>query len=227
MNRSELLVLIGDLLNDPNHERYTSNHIYTELDNSQRKWNTHAKILKDTATISAVTGTRQYALSNLTGTPIAFTRATFDNIEMDKVDKNWFDLYSSGDWTEDVGTPNRYFIEALDPDVQYINVHPTPSDTENGESIVVEYVKDHTPMASDSDEPFNASPLMVPYHWGLAYDVASRLLARDPSPENAIRSSTYFKISTGVLNDVQEVFKALEKEEPPRLRGGRYWRSGV
>lgn len=223
MERSELVTLIGDLTNDPNHDRYSTAQIYVELDNSQRKWNIHAKILRDTATISAVSGSRQYALSNLTGTPVAFNRATFDGLEMEKVDKAWLDLYSGSDWTLETGVPKRYFVEVSDPAVQFLTVHPTPGDEQNGESIVVEYVKDHTTMASDTDEPFNDSPLVVPYHWGLGYDVSSRLLARDPSQENAMRSSYYDKVARGVLIDVEEVFKALEKQEPPRLRGGRYW----
>lgn len=220
MNRSELATQIGYLANDVNHDRYPLELVYAELDNSQRKWNIGAKILKDTVSQTATSGTRQYALSNLTGTPVSFPRVTFNGIDLEKVDKSWLDLYAAGDWTENTGTPRRFLVEVTDPDVQYLTLHPTPGDADNGAPIVCEYIKDHTPMASDSDEPFNDSPLLVPYHWGLTYDVSSRLLANDADAAglNARKAATQAKIALGVYIDVIQVFQALEKQEPLRLR---------
>jgi hypothetical protein len=224
MQRSELLLLIGDLTNDPNHDRYTASQIYTELDNSQDDWNIKAKIIKDTVTISTVSGTRQYALTGLTGTPIAFSRATHKGISLEKKDKSFFDLYSSIDWTTANGTPKYYYIETSDPDVQYINLYPNPADADAGTNLVVEYIKRHTTMASDSDQPFNASPLLTPYHWGLAYSAAARLLLRDPSAVNSPKAMAYNSIANNVGTDVVTTFKALEREEPYRIRGGRVWK---
>lgn len=224
MQRSELLVLIGDLTNDPSHDRYTAAQIYTELDVTQRKWNIGVPILKDTVTLTVVSGTRQYALTTLTGVPIAFPRVTHKGLKLEKVDKSWLDLYSGTDWTQLTGTPTRFVIETTDPAEQFITLNPTPGDNDAGAYLVVEYVKDHTAMAADADVPFNTSPLLVPYHYGVAYDVSARLLTRDPNQENAMRSVAHAKTADSVYADVVQMFKALERAEPMRLRGGRYWK---
>jgi hypothetical protein len=225
MDLSGLQVLIGDLVNDPNHDRYSISQINLELDNIQDEWNVRAKIIKDTVTLTVVDGTRQYAMSSLTGRPISFTRATHKGLELQKKDKSFLDLYSGSDWTAELGTPKYYIIEATDPDNQYVTLFPTPGAGDAGAYLVVEYVKQHTSMTVDSDTPFMSGTtvqyLMRPYDFGIAYGVASKLLLRDPSQQNAAKSVTYQRISDGVLADVVQVFKALEKAEPMRLRGGR------
>lgn len=223
MNLSELHALIGSLCNDPGHDRYSTSDINTELDNSQDKWNVHAKILKDTVTLTTVAGTRQYAISGLTGTPISFTRVTHKGIELRRREKSWFDLFSSDDWSDDEGTPRNYYIEATDPDNQYVVVYPTPESEDAGDNLAIEYIKRHTAMTSDSDLPFNGNTLLVPYHWGLAYDVAARLLARDPNSQNAQKSSDYNSQANNVMAEVIQTFKAQEREEPMRLRVAKVW----
>jgi hypothetical protein len=224
MDLSEIQTLVGALTNDTSHDRYTTDQINTELNNTQDKWNVRARILKDTVTITVVDGTRQYAISGLTGTVVAFGRVTHKGLELEKKDKAWFDLYAGDDWTDDVGTPRKFLIDATDPDVQYITLYPIPQSEDAGDYLVVEYVKRHTTLSSSSDEPFNGNDLLLPYHYGLAYDVAARLLTRDPSPENKLKSDGYRVEGADVLTDVVQTFKALEKEEPYRLRGGRVWR---
>lgn len=215
MELAELQTFIGDLTNDPPHDRYSLTQINQELDNEQNKWNVQAKILKDTVSISVTAGTRQYALSNLTGTPISFPRATLAGIPLEKTDKTTLDLYATRNWTEDTGTPDRYFIETTDPDVQYVTLYRTPVEDA---TAVIEYVKAHTSMSASTDEPFNSSPLVVPYHWGLGYGVASRLLLRDPSAVNSPKIPSYNQVAKDVLADVIQVFKALERAEPMRIR---------
>jgi hypothetical protein len=229
MNLSEMQTLIGNLANDPTHDRYSLSDINQELDNSQDRWNTEAKILKSTVTITVVDGTRQYALSGLTGTPIAITRATHKGIDLEKRSKSWLDLYSGAtDWTQSIGTPNIIVIEVEDPSNQYVTLYPTPSGNDAGANLVVEYVIRHTPMSAASDVPFmvgtTVNNVLRPYDFGLAYDVSARLLTRDPNKDNSARSALYQREANGVLANVIQVFKAFEKEEPMRMRGGRYWR---
>lgn len=227
MTLSDLQTLIGSLTGDPNHDRYTLADINTELDNSQDRWNIEAKIVKDTVILTTVDGTRQYALTSLTGTPISFPRVTHKGIDLKKRSKSWFDLYTSTDWTVDTGTPTSYFIEATDQNSQFLSVHPTPQSGDAGANLVVEYIKRHTPMAAGTDVPFmddtSSNYLLRPYDFGLAYDVAGRLLLRDPSEANAKKSADYAAVAGGILADVIQVFKALEEEEPKRIHGGRYF----
>lgn len=230
MNNAELQSFTGDLLGDANHDRYSLTQINTELENSQTKWNVGAKIITDTVTVTVVDGTRQYALSGLTGTPISFPRVTHKGIELKKRSKSWLDLYTGVDWTQNIGTPTLFVIEESDPDAQYFTLYPTPQSGDAGANLVLEYVKAHTPMSSSTDVPFmsgtSSNTLVRPYDWGLGYDAASRILSRDPSNENIAKSAQFGKTAQEVLDSLIQVFKQLEAEEPKRLRGGRYWNSG-
>jgi hypothetical protein len=185
-------------------------------------WNLEAKIIKDTVTLTVVAGTRQYALSTLTGTPISFPRVTHKGIDLQKRSKAYFDHMGAYDWTQDIGTPKEFFIEAEDPDTQYITVHPTPQSGDVGAYLVVEYIKRHTSMSASTDVPFlsvtTSNYMLRPFDWGLCYSVASKLLLRDPSNENQEKSTNYSRIAKNVLAEVVQVFKALEAEEPKSIR---------
>lgn len=223
MNQTQIYTLIGDLTNDPNHDRYTTSRIDTILDNVQNRWNIAAGILVDTVTLTTVDGTRQYALTSLTGTPIGFRRVTHKGLELSKRSKAYFDLYAGDDWTTNLGTPTAYYIDT-DADGFYLVVYAIPQSADAGANLVVEYVKQHTSMASASDSPFNSLTYLAPYHYGVAYESASMLITSDPDPANQVKLDRYQKVANAVLQDVIQVFKAMEKEEPLRLSGGRYWK---
>lgn len=232
MTLTELQTMIGSLCNDPNHDRYPTSDINTELDNSQDMWNIEAKLIKSSTTITVVAGTRQYAISNITGTIISIPRATHKGIPLTKRDKSYIDLYYGGsDWTAIQGTPTDFYVEITDPSNQYITVFKTPQDNDAGAYLVVEAVIRHTSMSASSDVPFlsgtSSNSTLRPYDWGLAYEVAARLLARDPSKENGKRSFDYATIAAGVRADVVQVFKQLERNEPPKLQMPFRWRRAV
>ncbi len=229
MTLTELQILIGSLTNDPNHDRYTTTDIATELDNSQDMWNAEAKLIKSSTTITIVGGTRQYALSSITGTVISVPRATHKGIPLTKRDKSYIDLYYGGsDWTQNQGTPTDFYLDVTDPTAQYIVVFKTPMDNDAGANFVVEAVIRHTPMSAASDVPFMAgtssNSTLRPYDWGLGYEASARLLARDPSPENDKKSLNYAGIANNIRADVVQIFKQLERNEPPRLEMPMRWR---
>ncbi len=221
--------MIGSLTNDPNHDRYSTTDIGTELDNSMDSWNVEAKLIKSTTTIATVSGTRQYALSNISGTVISIPRATHKGLPLTKRDKAYIDLYYGGsDWTLNLGTPTDYYLEITDPTGQYIVLYKTPQDNDAGSNLVVEAIVRHTSMSAASDVPFMAGTSsnseLRPYDWGLAYEVSSRLLLRDPSKENVPKASNYAGVANNVRADVVQVFKQLERNEPPRLKMPVRWR---
>lgn len=230
MTLSDLQTLIGSLTNDPNHDRYSLTDIGTELDNSQDTFNIEARLIKDTVSVTLVSGTRQYAISGLTGTVIGFARVTHNGLELKKVDKAFMDLYTGTDWTTSQGTPTRYLIEITDPDVQYLTLWVAPDGAAAAFPVIAEYIKRHTPMSLSTDVPFmsgtSSNTLLRPYDQFIAYDVAGRLLKRDPSPVNVPKALSYEQIANRGLADLTQVFKNIEREEPYRLRGGRYWNSG-
>lgn len=225
MTLSDLQTLIGALCNDPSHDRYSTSDIGTELDNTMDRWNLEAKILKQTTTITIVDGTRQYALSLITQTPLAFPRVTHKNLDLEKRSKSYFDLYLNSDITLVLGTPTAFYIEAEDPNNQYITVFPTPQSSDAGANLIVEAIVRHTSMSASTDVPFMlgtvSNSLLRPYDSGLAYETASRLLLRDPSQANSEKSDNYMKVANNVLADVVQVYKNLEHLEPPRMKGGR------
>lgn len=229
MTLSDLNTLIGSLTNDPNHDRYTTTDILTELNNSQDMWNVEARLIKSTTTITTVSGTRQYALSNISGTVIAIGRATHKGIPLIKRDKAFLDLYYGGnDWTVNTGTPTDYYVDVTDPANQYVVVYKTPQDSDAGANLVVEAIIRHTSMSASSDVPFmsgtSSNTILRPYDWGLAYEASARLLARDPNKENVPKSVNYASIASVIRADVVQVFKAIEQQEPPRLKMPMRWR---
>ncbi len=229
MTLTELQTLIGDLTNDPAHDRYTTSQINTELNNSQDTWNAEAKLITSTTTITTVANTRQYALSTISGTVIAMDRATHKGIPLTKRSKSYLDLYYGGnDWTANLGTPTDFYVDVTDPTLQYIVVYKTPQDADAGANLVVEAVIRHTAMSASSDVPFmsgtSSNTTLRPYDWGLAYEASARLLARDPSEINGSKSANYAQIAKNVRADVVQVFKALEAQEPPRMAMPMRWR---
>lgn len=231
MTLAELQSLIGTLCNDAAHDRYSLADITTELDNTQNSWNIEAKIIKETTTLTVIDSQRQYLLSLITGTPVAFPRVTHKGLEIDKRSKTWFDLYSGVDWTTVIGTPTAFFIEAQDPTKLYITLYPTPQSGDAGANLVVEAIIAHTPMSLSTDVPFmlgtSSNYLLRPYDYGVAYETSARLLTRDPTSVNAKKQVDFNNIAGSVKANVIQVFRALEAEEPKRFRGGRYWDHGT
>jgi len=231
MTLSELQSLIGSLTSDPNHDRYALTDINTELDNTQNQWNQEIKIIKETTTITVIAGQRQYLLSLITGTPLAFPRVTHKGLPIKKRSKAYFDLYySANDWTQDIGTPLEFVIEGTDPSNLDLTLHPTPQSGDAGANLVVEATIIHTPMAASTDVPFmlgaTSNYLLRPFDFYLAYSTSARLLARDPSATNQAKATQYLQISNDGKANLTQVFKALEAEEPKRLIGGRNWNTG-
>lgn len=233
MTLSELQVLVGDLTNDPNHDRYTLSQMNSEFDFTQNRWNVEAKIIRQTATITVVAGTRQYpinpsSVTGIDGVVISVIRVTHKGLELKKRDPGWFDLYSGDDWTQHLGTPIAFTVEFVTWDAPKLTVYPTPRDADAGANLVLQFIALHTTMAAAGDKPFTNSDgvtndLLRHYDWGIAYDVAARLLARDPNEVNSAKSINYAAIARGVLADIVQVYNALQKEEPYRMRGGRTW----
>lgn len=222
MMLSELQTLIGNLTSDPNHDKYTLADIGTELDNSENAWNIEIGLIKQTTTITVISGQRQYLLTLITGTPIDFSRVTHKNIPLDKRSKAYFDLYFGGDWTLDVGTPREYCVESTDPANLYLTLHPTPQSGDAGAYLVTEAIIGHTSMSAATDVPFmlgaTSNYILRPYDWGLAYATASRLLARDASEANKLKSGEYASVAGSVQSQLVDVYRALEAEEPKQLR---------
>lgn len=224
---SDLQTLVGSLTGDPNHDRYSLTDINTELDNTEGQWNEEIKLIKETTTLTVVSGTRQYLLTLITGTPLSFPRVTHKGIDLKKRSKSYFDLYTSSDWTTHIGTPTDFVIEGTDPSNLFLTLYPTPQGGDAGANLVIEAVIAHTPMSAATDVPWMlgtaSNYLLRPFDFYIAYSAAARLLARDPSAANQAKSIQYLEIAREGKELITNVFKQLEASEPLRLVGGRRW----
>lgn len=212
------------MVNDPNHDRYSTSQIDTQLDIVQNRWNVDGGILVDTVPISVIDGLSVYSISVLGGIVIDYRRVTHNGIELTKRSKAWFDLYASHDWSNDVGTPTDFYIETTGISFEIV-LYPKPTSADAGtNNLVVEFVKQHTTMATGTDEPFDNIPYLGAYHYGIAYHAASNLLSQDPDPVNAAKAARYLKLGDIAYADLLQHYKQFDKDEPLRLSGGRYWK---
>jgi hypothetical protein len=223
---SDLQTYISGKINDPTNTRYSLTTINSELDTVQDRWNLEAHIVRDSVTLTTVAGTSTYALSGLTGTPIKFLRVTHKGINLQKRSKQYFDMFTSYDWTADNGTPNDYYID-INTSTPLIGVRPNPQGNDAGANLKIEYVKRHTSMSAASDTPFmngsSANTLVAPYFYGVGLEAAANLLDPDPTPETVQKASLFRAQAERVLSIVMQIYTDLDSDEPLRIQGGRNW----
>src|SRR5579871_4277907 len=109
---SDLQTYIGNLVNDPGNTRYTLTIINNYLDLAQHRWNNEAKICRLTDYVAATANVYRYQLSSsLTLQPIMILRVTWKGVPIIPRSKDYFDKYSTIDWTTTIGTPQEFAID--------------------------------------------------------------------------------------------------------------------
>lgn len=235
---SDLQGYVANLVNDPSQQRYTLTLINQQLDIAQSRWNLECKICRMTDYIALTANTYKYALTNLTLTPMKFLRVTLKGVDLVKKSKDYFDMFSSSDWTTDQGTPQEYCID-INAAGPTIIVHPTPqgSDVTSYTNSVgvsaqnplgIEYIAAHTPMSAASDTPFMINgvqnTLILPYVAGIGLDAAASILEPDPTKETVAKAHLYRSQANSYMSIVNQVYYDLEADEPMKMHGGRNWR---
>ena len=223
-NMGELEDLIADHLNDPEHTRYTIAEIDRHLDIAQDHWNREVRICRMADTLTTVASQYQYPISSLSTTPLEFIRVTHKGIDLIKRSKDYFDTFTSYDWTTMQGTPKDYFIDLVQSG-PYIGLRPVPQGNDAGANLLVEYLGRHSPMVNPTDTPFTVNgvqnTLILTFLAGLASEVSSDILSHDPTPETAIKRKTFADEANKTLSQVVSIYQRLEEDEPWHMRGGR------
>jgi hypothetical protein len=248
---SDLQTYISNLVNDPSNTRYTLTLINNGLDLAQHRWNNEAKICRITDYVLPVANTYRYQLSSsLTLQPIQILRVTWKGVPLIYRSKDYFDKYSSIDWTTTIGTPQEYAIDlnsnntGLSQTGPSIIVHPVPQAGDvtlytnavgitNQNPLGVEYLCPHTQLAAAGDQPFTVNGTfintnMIPYLAGLGLDVAASLLEPDPTAETVQKAKLFRAQANAYLSLVTQMYLGLEEDAPLRFGGGRTVRpSGI
>lgn len=245
-NLSELQPYVANLLGDPDYKRYSLDIITTQLDIEQSKWNLEARICRATDFFPLVANVYRYQFS---GTfPLQVLRATFKGTPLLIKSKEYFDKYSSIDWTTTTGDPQEFMIDlnSIMPAYGFTGpsfmVYPTPTANSavyysnsvgitNQPGLGIEYVAPHDPMVSATDTPFTSiqsyrNNLMIPFIAGLGLSAAASILEPDPTKETVQKAQIYRSQANSYLSLVVQMYQGLEEEAPMRFSGGRSIRPG-
>lgn len=247
---ADLRSYVSGLVNDPTNTRYTLPLIDAQLDLCQHRWNNEAKIcrLTDYVTCTEFQG-RYPVIGNLTLFPIQLLRVTWKGIGLNVRSKQYFDQYSSIDWTTTTGTPGDFCIDLNSNNTSQgqtgpsFILHPVPTSGDvtpysnnvgilNENPLGIEYLCPHTTMVNPGDQPFTVNGVfinqaMIPYLAGLGLDAAASILEPDPTAETIKKAQIFRAQANGYLSLVVQMYQGLEEDTPGRMVGGRAWKMGM
>jgi hypothetical protein len=248
---SDLESYIANLVNDPTMSRYTKTLIDNQLDLAQHRWNMEAKICRITDYVACTANVYRYQLSsNLTLMPIQLLRATWKGVPLIVRSKDYFDKYSTIDWTTTIGTPQEVAIDlnsnnsGLSQTGPSLILHPVPQAGDvttytnavgitNQNPLGMEYLCPHTPLVNPTDQPFTVNSTFIntamnPFLAGLGLDVSASLLEPDPTAETVAKAKIFRSQANAYLSLVVQMYAGLEEDAPLRFGGGRTVRpSGI
>lgn len=195
MNVSELYTEIGQLLGDPQHDRWTTAILLSRINLAQTKVLVYTNSVKTKETLTAVAATDTVQLDT-------------DVIDVIRVDIQ----NSSGEWKK----LNGYLRDQLDFEIptwqqltdgepkaywwdgtnQQINLVPAPNSTNaitNG--LRVWEIQEPADMVSTTDIPFGSNTAIVPYHMAIVYWVVAQCWMDDGTPE-ALQKARFHRSET-------------------------------
>jgi len=221
LTRSDLVTRVGELINDPNHTRWSTSQKQERVEEAQERFVVDTRCLINSSSTSVVAGTAEYSLPT---DILDIERVTHNGIELTRMSKADFDFYTNRNWASDQGRPERYYVD-LDPDNKKIGLYPKPQAADAGSSnLIIDYVQIPTELSSDSSTPFNSHTLLTPYHMAIVYWAAKELLNADMTPENQVKARQYMKEYEDLVAHCVNLFRSMKQSSPMRLKGGRYYK---
>ncbi len=160
-------VLLNDSSADTARQRFSDAQLLSFLNDGQREANIFTWVLRSSYTVTLTGGTTEYALPS---DFLTTWRVTFSGSKLDQTSFNQLDADSLG-WQTSRGRPNKYYIYLSSPAV--IGFVPAPTTLSTG-TVVIYYIQQPTEITSLSNSPWNAWPILAPYHSGLIYYLAYR-----------------------------------------------------
>lgn len=221
LTRADLVTLIGQYIQDPNHTEFTEAEKQAKIQEAQEQFVADTRALTDTQTFSVVAGTNTYTLDDNT---LDIIRVGLNGVKLRRFGKFDIDFTISGDWSATQGTPIAYYLDSTSTNKK-LTLYPIPANGDSGtDNLVVEYVVVPTVLSGDSSQPLDAQVLLQPYLTSLAYYASAQFLNIRSNPQEWVKADRYMKIYRDKVSDCRETFVALSDTAPMRMRGGRYFK---
>lgn len=221
LDRDALQSRLSDIIGDPNNTRWTTTQKQNMLQVAQEAFVNDSKCLIDNQQFSITDGDNTYALAADT---FDVRRVAHKGLPLTRISKFDLDVYVGGDWTDDTGTPTRYYVD-LTGTSKELTLYPKPTANDVGtNNLVVEYVAIPAVMSSGAADPLDAQVLLQPYLMAIVYYAAAEFLNMSKDPQEWARANIYRAQYKGIASDCEEIYNALRETKPPRMRGGRYFR---
>lgn len=161
-------VNVKDQSTTSNRQQFTDATLINYLNDGQREANILAWLLQDKATLTLVSGTREYALP---GDFLTSDRVIHNNIKLEQTSLSQLDANNTG-WLSATGaTPQKYYLYRTT--FTQIGFYPKPS-TPTVTAVFVYYIKQPIELTATTDTPWNGWSSLVPYHSSLTYYVTYR-----------------------------------------------------
>lgn len=165
-----------------------------------------------------MSGTAEYALPT---DLLDVMRVAHNGLKIEGVSQYELDVLYNSDWTDDTGTPAKYYID-LDPNNKKIHLFPIPTAGDAGtNNLVIEYLKIPPTLTNDSSVPFDSHTLLAPYHDAISYGAASSLLMIRPDQAALVMVGAYEKKYGEYVEKCIEKFRGMGDERPINIYRGR------
>lgn len=184
MDRSALEAEVGRLLNDPNHDRWSTAVIDSRLDMAQTYVQAFVNAVKTKETLTPTANTAEVSL-NANTIDITRVRWTFPNgdkrklegmsrIDLDFYHPNW------ENWT--AGEPKTWFF---DPSNAQLVIVPAPDAIHAiTNALDVWEVRNPASLSSSSSIPFDSASLMAAFHMPLVHWTVAQCFMDNATPES-------------------------------------------
>lgn len=207
------------LINDPSNTKFTAAQKQAEIQKAQEVFVLDTACLKDTTSFTLVAGTAEYSLPT---DILDVIRVSHAALKLERVSQFEMDVLVDSDWTDDTGTPVKYYID-LDPNNKKIHFYPIPNATavSAAATAIMEYLKQPPALSSDSDVPLDSHTLLGVYHDAISYKAASNLLNIRPDQASLFMVGQYDKKYQELVEACVNRFKGMGAPKPLNIYRGK------
>lgn len=208
MNLTELQDEIGRLLNDPNHQRWSTDVLTTRINLAQTVVLSYTNAEKTSESLSPVANTAAVSLQNgvMDILRVTMQDTNGDVYPVDGYPKERLD-YQFPNWMNwTAGQPKAYWYDAT---LNTLYLVPVPSASyaiTNG--LTVYEVKTAADLVNPSDVPFDSTNTLIPYHLAIVYWVVAECWLDDGTPEALVKAGYH---RSGLMERPGEFEKQIKR----------------
>ena len=176
-------------------QRFSDAQIYEWINEGQQNLIGYSRCLRASYTFSLIPGVTYYQM------PADFQgieRVTIGGKMIPQMTPASLDSQSLG-WEYESGYPNRYFVNYASRTL--VGFAPFPQQSTDTDTIKVDYTVQANQLVNPTDIPFNGSPDLYTYQFGLAYFAASVMAAIQGQQA---QSQLYMQLYTATAATMQQ-----------------------